>query len=198
MRYHEVFYKLEKKFTSMKANNLVFAFLILFAYACGGSGKVENINEDKQEESPATQLIPVTVNTLDTVAMSASQCWGAISDFNSMDKWLAPAIVASTMEGEGVGAVRTLTLEDGNKVVEELLMMDEQQMAMRYKIIEGDPNLGNYVGYKKVIPVDDDLAAIDWTSTFESPAGSDSASYALIKGVHLLLFQNLDQAAQNE
>ena len=184
----------------MKIKNLAFVLFMSLAYACGGSGNNEKpaeIEETPGEMSPA-QLIPVTVNTIDTVAMSASECWQAVSDFNALDKWLSPAVVASTMEGEGVGAVRTLTLEDGNKVVEELLMMDPDQMAMRYKITEGDPNLGNYVGFKKVLPIDENHAVLDWTSTFESPAGKDSASFALIKGIHLLLFDNLAKAAQNE
>ncbi len=167
--------------------------------SCGGSNSQNETQTVVESFEPVTPvMLDIKVHTLDTIAMNAQECWAIISDFNALDTWLAPAVIASTMEGQGIGALRTLTLEDGNKIVEELMELDPEQMSMRYRIIEGNPNLNDYVGAKKVIPINENSAAIDWTSTFKTPQGQDSASYAVIKGVHLLLFQNLDQAALNE
>ncbi len=177
--------------------SLVFATLMT---ACGPASSHESETPVAiEEEASTTELIAVTVHTVDTVAYTAQQSWEIVADYNALDKWLSPAVASSSMVGEGLGAVRTLTLDDGNQVVEELITLDEEHMTIQYKMTQGNPILVGYVGTMKVVTVDDDShSVIDWTSAFESPVGQDSAGYALIKGVHLLMFDNLDKEAASE
>lgn len=60
--------------------------------------------------------------------------WEAVKNFDSMHNW-HPAVASTEVTGGNeVGAIRTLTLEDGNTVTEELKTFKDEQMTLKYSI----------------------------------------------------------------
>lgn len=79
-----------------------------------------------------------------TIGASADEVWATISDFNGAPNYLG-GLATSTMEGEGVGAVRTVTTKDGTQVQERLERFDPATYLLSYTIIAGPLPMANYV-----------------------------------------------------
>lgn len=63
------------------------------------------------------------------------EVWAVISNFVRLDAW-HPALLACSADGEGVGAIRTLTVRAGT-VRERLLERDPDRRVLRYEIVSG-------------------------------------------------------------
>ena len=90
-----------------------------------------------------------------TIPASADEVWRTISDFNGLPKFVS-AITNSSMEGSGVGAVRTLTLQDSDApIVEKLESLDEQARTLSYSIIQSPLPLADYIATVEVRQLDE-------------------------------------------
>lgn len=107
------------------------------------------------------------------IQASADAVWEVVSDFNALPRFVA-SIVTSTMEGEGIGAVRTLTLADGSVVVETLKSIDHQGRSLTYAIARSPLPVTNYVATMTVTPLEEGGCQLTWASTFE-PEGVEAA-----------------------
>ena len=67
---------------------------------------------------------------------SADHVWQRIHGFGDLQSWL-PGVTACQVEGEGVGAVRTVTVADGSQVREELVAFDTTRRQFSYRILKG-------------------------------------------------------------
>ena len=72
-----------------------------------------------------------------TVNAAAEKVWQTISDFNGLDKFVA-AVANSSIKGAGIGAERTLTLQDGSLIVEKLESLDDDNRTLQYSILSGN------------------------------------------------------------
>jgi len=61
-----------------------------------------------------------------------------ISEFGAAGRYLA-GVVDCTVEGEGVGALRTLTSADGSAIVERLEALDEVTYRLSYALLTDTP-----------------------------------------------------------
>jgi hypothetical protein len=64
--------------------------------------------------------------------------WHVISDFGAADRYL-PGVIACSVEGSGVGALRTLTHADGSQTVERLEEWDGGTYTLSYTQLSGTP-----------------------------------------------------------
>jgi hypothetical protein len=85
------------------------------------------------------------VNINRIINISADQAWAAISGIGGLERWF-PIIAACTVSGEGVGALRTLTLEDGAQMIDVIEEIDHQHKRLRYKRIQLPFPVSSYVG----------------------------------------------------
>jgi len=124
------------------------------------------------------------------IAAPADAVWDAIRDFNGLPKFVA-AIATSTMEGTGVGAVRTLTFGDGGQVVERLESLDEPARTLSYSIVESPLPLTDYLSTMAVRDLGGGRCELAWSSTFE-PAGAPEAEVRqIVEGVYTGGFEGL-------
>ena len=67
-----------------------------------------------------------TVTETIDVNASPDKAWALVGDFGGLVGWF-PAVTKSTVEGSGVGALRHLTMPDGNQLTErqQALWIDE-------------------------------------------------------------------------
>ena len=64
--------------------------------------------------------------------------WQVISDFGAAGRYLA-GVVNCTVDGAGVGALRTLTNADGSTIVERLEMLDQAARRLSYALLTDTP-----------------------------------------------------------
>jgi hypothetical protein len=130
----------------------------------------------------------VSMNT--RLNASADAVWKVLREFNGLPVFIA-AIKKSTMEGSGVGAVRTLTLEGGGPpIVEKLEALDDQAKTLSYSIVTSPLPLTNYLAKVDAI----DLGAqceVKWQSTFEPRGATEAEAVKVVEGVYSAAFEGL-------
>ncbi len=100
----------------------------------------------------------------DTINAPAQDVYALFSAFGD-NRWMG---VEMTVEGEGVGAVRKVTLPTG-VATEVCEVLDPVTHTMQYGLTSGNPfPCTDYHGCIQVEPVDDESCALTWSSTYEA------------------------------
>ena len=73
-----------------------------------------------------------------TIHAPADAIWQVISDLRAACQYL-PGVGNCTVEGEGVGALRTLTSADGSTIVERLETLDKDAHRLSYALLTDTP-----------------------------------------------------------
>ncbi len=126
------------------------------------------------------------------IQASAAKVWETVGDFNGLPKFVEAA-TKSTMEGEGIGALRTLTLPDGAEIIEKLESMDAQSQSLSYSIVSGPLPVDGYVSSMKLISVGDNECELEWSSTFEPKGASEAEAKQAIEGIYNMGFAGLNK-----
>jgi len=117
------------------------------------------------------------------VGAPAKRCWELLSNFGGVAD-MSPMIQSCDVEGEGVGAVRTLGLPGGAKLQERLEAHDEAGMTYSYSIIGDHPlPLADYYSTVTIEPAGDDACTVDWRGRFE-PKGDEAAAAGMVNGIY--------------
>ena len=124
-----------------------------------------------------------TVKVKETVAASADDVWRVLSDFGGIEP--NEMIAGCSLEGEGVGAVRTITLNGGGEIVERLESQDDNARVFRYAIINDCPlPVENYTATVAVLDAGSGASQGDWTGNFEAAGAPEDQVITLIEGVY--------------
>ena len=122
---------------------------------------------------------------------SAEQVWKVLRDFNGLPVFIA-AIKQSTMEGAGVGALRTLTLDGGGPpIIEKLEGLDDQARTLSYSIVTSPLPLTNYLATVETIETGATECEVKWYSTFEPQGVPEAEAVKVIEGVYSGAFKGL-------
>ena len=110
-----------------------------------------------------------------TIEAPAAVVWERVADFDGMPSW-HPVIAASTTEGTGVGAVRTLTLHDGSMVRERLDAHDPEARRYAYSIVDDSAfPYRDYHAHLAVEPLAEDRCRVRLGSRFRPDGLSPEA-----------------------
>jgi hypothetical protein len=132
-----------------------------------------------------------SVSMQTTVHASADKVWKTISDFNGLPKFVA-AITHSSIEGSGVGALRTLTLAGGGPpIVEKLERWDAKTRTLSYSIVKSGLPVQNYLSTMEVLDAGKDKSELKWSSTFEPKGVSEAQAKKIVEGVYTAGFEGL-------
>lgn len=123
-----------------------------------------------------------TVNVTESVAAPAADVWRIISDFGGLEP--NDLIAGCTLEGEGVGAVRTIALQGGGEIVERLDSHDDDKLSFGYTIINDSPL--PVKNYSAVVEVSGDGAGskVSWTGNFAANGAPESDVVKLVEGIY--------------
>jgi hypothetical protein len=102
------------------------------------------------------------------IFVPAKAVWRLISDFGAAGQYLA-GVVDCTVEGEGVGAVRTLTNADGSTIVERLEALDATALRLSYALLTNTP-FSNCVMTMYLCDLGPNQSELVWSANFQ-PAG---------------------------
>ncbi len=122
--------------------------------------------------------------------------WAILRDVNSHDQW-HDVVETSRIEGgespTQVGCIRDFTLQDGNRVREQLLTLSDSDFKSTYCIVEATIPLQRYVATVTLKRVTDGNRTFwHWESTFATPPGRERELGDLVaQGVYEAGFENL-------
>ena len=118
------------------------------------------------------------------IGAPAARVWGLIKGFGEIAKWAGAGIQSCEVEGEGVGAVRTLGLPGGGSLQERLEAYDETGRTLSYSIIGENPlPLTDYRSTMKVAEAGSGRCTLEWSGRFE-PKGDEAQAKSLIEGIY--------------
>jgi len=117
-----------------------------------------------------------TVKTSNQIDAPVESVWAQIKNGSGVDKWL-PAITACQLNGEGEGAKRICTTEQGD-MLETILEINHQERIFKYSIDE-QPLLPieHIVGTMQVSPKNGGTELL-WELAFTMP---DESLFAMVK-----------------
>ena len=127
------------------------------------------------------------------VEASAEAAWAVVGDFTTLHRWAVgmASLELTKGDGEALGSVRAVTMENGGgKGVEELLA--KEAMAYRYAILEAPLPLEHYVGEVRVEPTRFG-ARISWRSRFD--VGNGASEQELCAMLEQMYAASLESAA---
>ena len=124
-----------------------------------------------------------SVKVTDRIGAGADRVWDLVRDFGGIQRF-APNIESVSVQGEGVGAVRTVTLPGGLALQERLESCDDVGRTFRYAIIGSHPlPFDDYLATIR-LSEDGDGCQIEWSSQFAPRAGADAQASAIVEGIY--------------
>ena len=134
-----------------------------------------------------------------TVNASPETTWKMIGDFNHLDVW-HPVVVASKLtqgNSQATGAIRVLTLGNGDTITEKLVELNNGDKTYSYAITASKLPVANYVGTITVKPAENGQAMVTWSSTFDAATDvSDSDAIDGTAGIYVAGLTSLQQHFQ--
>jgi carbon monoxide dehydrogenase subunit G len=118
--------------------------------------------------------IIMKVSVRDTIEAPAGQVWQRVSSFDSIHTWFPPA-TDTTVRGEGLGAVRTLHMNDGSEINEQLESIDDDTYTLTYTIVDEETPFQDYLSTIRVESVGDSAAKLTWSATLDPAIPEDEA-----------------------
>lgn len=132
-------------------------------------------------------MISISMKT--RINAPAADVWAVIGDFGALPKYVEAA-VESKVDGEGVGAVRTLTLPDGASLRERLEHFDPGVMTLKYSIVDGPLPVADYLS-TMVLSATEGGCELVWSSEFNASGASDEDARNAMAGIYQMGFDGL-------
>ena len=121
----------------------------------------------------------------DELDVSAGEAWAVVRDFGGIRKWVGDMVQGLELEGEGVGAIRTISLPGNLQLQEQLKAHDDDARSFSYAIIGNSPlPVDDYLATFKLVETGDHACRIEWSSTFEPRGISDAEAKPMIEGIY--------------
>lgn len=142
-----------------------------------------------------------TVHIIETIDAPIEKVWKLVRNFNGLSTF-HPAVKESRIEsgdGETVGSIRHLTLDDGY-VREKLLLLDDSAHALDYSIIEGTIPVENYkAGMRLKVDSTKKHTICEWWADFDPvrTAERDALIENIGQNVFKLGFQSIVEWLKN-
>ncbi len=134
------------------------------------------------------------VHISEELPASAEQIWSLIGDFGGVLAWSGPELASCEVEGQGVGAIRTLGMQGGFQVREKLEAHDPTERSFSYSFEGKSPlPIRDYYATMRVSEISASRCRLEWTGSFE-PAGMEEAqAIAILSGIYNNGIGNLRQ-----
>jgi hypothetical protein len=114
--------------------------------------------------------------------LPADALWAILGDFGQTGKWSGRPPEACVQQGEGIGALRTLTIQDGRVIVDRLEA--QTPTSYTYSVVSGPLPYASYRATMAVEAVDANSTRFTWTGEFEPLGISDEEALAFTRNVY--------------
>jgi Polyketide cyclase / dehydrase and lipid transport len=118
--------------------------------------------------------------------LAAADLWAVIGDFGDTGKWTGRPPEACVADGKGVGALRTLTVQDGRVIVDRLEAEGELYYSYSIAMEPGAIPLPvkSYRATMAVAPLSADSCTFTWSGMFEPQGIGDAEAAAFFETVY--------------
>ncbi len=102
----------------------------------------------------------------------SDQVWSVLRDFVGLTVWsnaVTGAHITNDKAADQVGAVRHLDIVDGTVFIETLVALSDEEMFLKYDILEGPIPVTNYVATMRLYPVTEgNITYATWSAEFDT------------------------------
>jgi hypothetical protein len=116
-----------------------------------------------------------------TICASVDAIWKVISDFGAGSTYLA-MVTHCTVQGNGVGALRTLTYLDSSVIVERLEMLDEVSHCLSYTLLT-ETLFGGCLTTMLLHALSTEQAELTWSVNFQRVDLPEDEAVSLLEGM---------------
>lgn len=127
------------------------------------------------------------------VNLNAEKVWEKLIDFGGTEKFVPDLIEKVIVEGNGIGAVRTIYLKGGAEITEELTYIDESRFLMKFIILSTPMPVYNYEGIFEISAKEDDKCNVKFESIFDVEIQQAEEMNVTIKNFQETFLSNLDK-----
>ncbi|MEM7359085.1 MAG: SRPBCC family protein [Pseudomonadota bacterium] len=124
----------------------------------------------------------LTTRVTQQFPLAADALWAHIGDFGDTGRWSGRPPEACVQSGSGVGALRTLILDDGREIVDRLEA--EGEYSYSYSIVSAPLPYTYYLATMAVTPVDKNSCEFAWSSEFTVPTMSDEKAIEFTRNIY--------------
>jgi len=142
------------------------------------------------------------------IKANPADVWNLVSKFSALQDWHPAFSSTPIIKGKDgqVGSVRAVTIKDGPKFTEELLALDNPEMAYTYGIVESPLPIENYRSTMTVRTNASGGATVVWVGNFvrknpsaNPPEGeSDAGTVKLISDTYAGGLQHLKKMMESK
>jgi hypothetical protein len=115
-----------------------------------------------------------------TINRPADAIWRVLSDFGAACRHLV-MVINCTVEGEGVGALRTLTYADGSVIVERLQALDDHAHRLSYALLSNTP-FRDCLTTVTVRDLGCEQCEVEWSAIFHSDGLPVNEAQEMLEG----------------
>jgi hypothetical protein len=125
-----------------------------------------------------------TVTAEHVFALPIGDLWAILGDFGKTGKWSGRPPEACVQEGDGIGALRSLYLDDGRVIVDRLEAQGDYSYS--YSIVTSPLPYTRYRATMAVEPVDAANTRFRWTGEFEPLGIGEEEAIAFTRNVYAM------------
>lgn len=115
----------------------------------------------------------------------AARIWPLLADFNGLPKLLPEFIASGSVEGEGVGMVRTLKLTDGKVLSETLIGSHPEVFRLSYAMRDPAPfPWKHYFATVQLQPLGAGETHFSYTGFYHLEGETNAGIQAILRGVY--------------
>ncbi len=124
----------------------------------------------------------MNVSVVGAINAPADEVWQSVRDFGGFDTY-SPLVARCTLDGEGVGAIRTVYGRDGDQMREQLLRLDDAARTLSYTIIDADTPWRQYLSTMRVCDDGEGRTTLEWSGTCD-PAMPEEEARRILEYVY--------------
>lgn len=136
-------------------------------------------------------LIKERVCSENLVPSSSSCVWEKLISFGGTEKFVPEIIEKVVVEGDGVGAIRTIKLKGEGEIIEKLTEIDGEYRIMKFIILSTPMPVLNYEGIFKVETNGETSCMVYFESVYDVSAENKKEMKHIIKGFQETFISNL-------
>jgi len=127
------------------------------------------------------------------VNLDAEKVWEKLVDFGGTEKFVPDLIEKVIVEGNGIGAVRTIYIKGGGEIIEKLTSIDRSKLEMKFIILSTPMPVFNYEGIFTVISQEENKCNVQFESIYEVSVVQKEEMNSIIKNFQKTFLSNLDK-----
>jgi len=124
------------------------------------------------------------------ISAPAHEVWETVKDFEDPGKYL-DAVAECTMEGNGVGAIRTVKIHGGGFGIEKMVHLDEENRIVAYALTNSSLPLSGYIAVMHVCEIRSDTCELEWSSVFEPKESTAEEAVAFVNDFYAGGFEGM-------